>query len=143
MLRSLARRPFRAASSDALQTSERGAGTVSTFAGAVVFLAFLLLATHVLVGLYATSVVTTSALDAAQTVARSSNRQSMVASADARLHNRVGGLKHVSTNWEITDERVGLHVTASRPSILPPALLKSTNLTSIDRTVWVRSEKLR
>ena len=44
---------------------ERGTGAVSSLAGVAAFLAFLLLAVHVILGLYATSIVTDAAADAA------------------------------------------------------------------------------
>ena len=51
---------------------ERGSGIVSSLAGVTMFLAFLLLAVHVVVGLYAESVVTDAAAAGARRAAGSS-----------------------------------------------------------------------
>ena len=48
---------------------ERGSGIVSSLAGVTMFLAFLLLAVHVVVGLYAMSIVTDAAAMGARRVA--------------------------------------------------------------------------
>ena len=50
---------------------DEGAGLIGTIAGVLVFLAFLLFAVQLLVGLYATSAVTSAAFDGARLVAGS------------------------------------------------------------------------
>src|SRR5687767_4705830 len=48
---------------------ERGTGLIGTVVGVLVFLSFLIFATQLVLSLYATSVVTAVAYDAAKTVA--------------------------------------------------------------------------
>lgn len=108
--------------------------------GAVVFFAFVLLATHTLIGLYATSTATAMAWDAARSVASNSDDPAV---ADARLRSELSGFEGVTTDWARENEQVGVHVVAQRPSILPDGLANATNLTKIDRWFWVREETLR
>lgn len=123
--------------------SDDGAGLVSTFAGAAVFLAFLLLATHVLVGLYATSIITSHALHAAGSAARNIDNVNARASADARLHSKLSGFRNVETRWLDNGQQLGVRVQAQRPNFLPTSLTRASSLNQIDRTVWVRVEQMQ
>ncbi len=122
---------------------ERGTGIVGSFFGAVVFLAFLALAAHTLVSLYATSVVTAVAWDDARRVSRAPNDAAVVASAEDDLHNRLRGFHDVTVQWQSNPEEVGLSVGVKRPVLLPRALVANAGFDRIQRTVWVREERLR
>src|SRR3954470_18723888 len=68
---SVSRAPARAADAPVRRCDqERGAGLIGTAFGVAIFLLFLLFAVQVLLGLYTTSVVTSTALDAANRLAR-------------------------------------------------------------------------
>ncbi len=121
---------------------ENGSGLIGTMFGAVVFLAFVALAANTLVGLYATSVTTSVAWDAAQRVAVSPSATSVDA-AESRARQRLSSFDNVDFVWHQDGDAVGLSVTADRPSLLPPALVRSTGATRIERTVWVREEIAR
>ena len=71
---------------------DRGSGVVSSLAGVAAFLAFLLLAVHVIVGLYATSVVTDAAADAARRVAGTALTTDPTAAAEAQVRKALGRL---------------------------------------------------
>lgn len=125
--------------------SEEGSGLVSTMLGAVTFLAFLALATNVLVGLYATSAVTAISTDAVQNLAASPSPPGPAAfrTAEAYVRARLGSLKGLELEWITTDDgRLGLHVRAESPALLPVSL-RTASPRSIDRTAWARQERLR
>ena len=104
--------------------------------GVTVFLTLLLFAVQVLVGLYATTVVTAAAYDAAKSVAGADRQAPEVAVATAR--RRIGALGgQARFSWAIDDDVVALTVRAPRPTLLP---LVSPD---VERTVRVRVESLR
>jgi hypothetical protein len=130
---------------------EAGTGLVSTVAGVAVFLAFLFFAVQLLFNLYATSVVTTTAYDAARDVASGEIDHTDEASvhaaeqrAEAELRDRLGRYSsRVTVDWRSSDEStIRLHVTAQNPDLLfhSAGLL---GFDQIDRTVTVRVEEVR
>ena len=125
---------------------EGGAGVIATVAGVAVFLVLLLFAVQVLVGLYATSVVTAATYDAAKVLAGADAGDSAVgrANAEAGARSQLGryGQKAVFA-WENDAEVVRLRVQAPRPSLLPLSVARGTGLSDIDRTVTVRVERVR
>lgn len=128
------------------QHEEDGTGVIGTVFGVTVFLVLLLFAVQVLVGLYATSVVTASTYDAARIVAGSDQGDSAAGRADAEAAARgqLGRFGHQTAfQWENDAEAVRLHVRARRPTVLPRSLVSSVGLSDIDRTVTVRSERAR
>jgi hypothetical protein len=123
---------------------ERGAGLVAATAGVSVFLVFLLFAAHVLYNLYATSVVTAAAYDAARVVAGAEARGNVrdaEAQGGARLRALLGryGADHLELVdfSESTNDVVVLHVRARNPSLL----LGRSPFRVIDRRVRVRVER--
>src|SRR5262245_61743328 len=109
------RRPRRkSAASDAEPRAthdDAGTGLVSTLAGVVVFLAFLLLAVQSLVDLCATSVVTAVAYDAARMVSTSSDPSdpAVLAAAEADARTRLGPYAdRVVWTWHIDADSVRL-----------------------------------
>ena len=123
-------------------TDERGSGIISTAFGAVMFLSFVALAAHTLIGLYASSVVTSVAWDQARLVANDPDDPAVVTQAEANLRDKLGSLNELEFDWITnSDSSISLHVHALRPSLLPASLASQSSITSIDRTVTVRSER--
>jgi Flp pilus assembly protein TadG len=114
---------------------------VSSLAGVTMFLAFLLLAVHVVVGLYAASVVTDAAAAGARRVAGSSVTDDAEAPhrAEAKIRDALGSLgEGASISWDLGPDTVAVTVRVSRPGILRPF-----GTGSIERTVRVRREVLQ
>lgn len=122
---------------------ERGTGIVGTAFGALVFLAFMTLAAHTLIGLYATSVVTSVAFDDAKQIASNPRDPAQVAASEQDAQHRLRGFKNVQVNVSENADDVAFHVSVQRPNLLPAALAASTGLATIDRTAHVRPEELR
>ena len=115
---------------------QAGTGIIGTVMGVTVFLTLLLFAVQVLVGLYATTVVTAAAYDAAKSVAGADRQAPEVAVATAR--QRIGPLgERAAFTWAIDGDVVALTVRAPRPTLLPLAS------PDVVRTVRVRVESLR
>lgn len=130
--------------------TERGAGTFGTAAGFVVFLLLMFSAVQILFNLYATSMVTAAAHDAAREVAgfgASGDRCRAAVEADADFATALGGYGdagHASLEWTCTDpDIVRVRVTATHPSILPSRLGGLLSLSELDRTIEVRIEDAR
>lgn len=127
---------------------DRGTGLVPTVTGVLVFLLLLTVALQVLVGLYATSVVSSSAWDAARTAAA---YRSTGADGDSvvrrqvteELQSRLKGFREVSVEWSDDVESVQLTVRARRPSFVPGDFNVPGSLDWIERTVTVRRETLQ
>lgn len=128
---------------------ERGAGLVSTTAGVTVFLVLLLFATQVLYNLYATSVVTAAAYDAARVVAGAAARGDPLDAEQqgkARFRRLLGryGTDRVETIdfSESTDDVVVLHVRSRNPNLLLGRIGRAA-FGVIDRRVRVRVERFQ
>jgi hypothetical protein len=116
-----------------------------------VFLAFLFFAVQLLYNLYATSVVTATAYDAARDVASGEIDHTDPASvraarhrAEVELRDRLGRYSdRVTVDWRASDaSTIRLHVTAENPDLL----FHSAGLLGfdhIDRTITVRVEEVR
>jgi len=133
-------------------SAERGAGLVGLLGGFVVFLAFLLFAVQLLVHLYATTLVTAAAHDAAGRVAGAAvDHQDPVAVAGARADAEQGAradlggfADEVHIDWSGSDaDTVVLHVRARPPRVMLGGLADDVGLGEIDRTVRVRVERAR
>ncbi len=127
------------------ERSERGSGTISTWIGFVVFLVLLLFAVQSLLNLYATSVLTSVAWDAAREVAGADGGGEAVAQAESRARGLLGRFgERVSFDWSATsDEDVVLRVRGTVPRVLLPAQRGPVAFGEIDRTVRVRVERFR
>lgn len=128
---------------------ERGAGLISTAAGVVVFLMFLLFAVQLLFSLYASSTVSAVASDAAHRAAARDAPPLTVIEADARASlGRVGDAAAfdwatVDSDRDGTDDTLVLEVVADPPRFVPRSLGGSVGLGEIRRTVRVRLEELQ
>ena len=123
---------------------EQGGGPVSMAIGFLVFMVMLLTAVQVILRLYATSVVTAAANDAARQVAGSRGGPSAIEGAEHLARAMLGRYGQAMTfDWSATDtDSVVLRVTAGSPHVLP-ALTSAARLDRVDRTVKVRIERFR
>ena len=108
----------------------------------------LVAAIQILFNLYATSMVTAAAVDAARTVAghdAALDRCGAIVAAETRLLDDLGSYSErgeLTLDWVCNDsDVVQLRVRARHPSILPAVLQGLSGLGSIDRTVEVRVER--
>lgn len=122
-----------------LQT-EQGAGLVSSVAGVLVFLAFLLFAAQILVHLFATSYVNAAAFDAARLASGSAG----VTEGVAQQHGLsvLGSFASRVSVFavDIGAEQVTVEVEATSPALLPATFGRVIGTASIDRTVTLRRE---
>lgn len=124
--------------------SERGTGVISSIFGLLVVLVLLLFAVQVIYDLYATSAVTAAAYDAARVVAGSDGGAGATATAEARARDALGRYgSRVSFAWSVDADVVRLHVVARNPGFLPASLRRPLGVDAVDRTVRVRTERLR
>jgi hypothetical protein len=121
-------------------------------AGFVVFLAFMLLAVQLLLGLFTRSIVTSAAYEAARLVASHDVDHAdpvAVANARARGERRARQLlgragDDLRLDWSGTNaDTVVLRVQAPTPRVFLPGLQARLGLDHVDRTVRVRVESLR
>lgn len=129
---------------------QRGAGLVSTSAGLLVFMLLMLAAVQILFNLYATSMVTAAAHDAARAVAgldAAADRCGSVADAEAafvRSLGDYGAAGHATLHWTCNDpDVVRVRVVARHPTVLPERLAALTSLGRLDRTIEIRTESRR
>lgn len=120
-----------------------GAGVISTFFGAVVFLFFLLFAAHLLLGLYAESVVGAVAYDTAKTAAGSDALSAGTRALEAGARSQLGRLGAEAVFvWAVDDDAVRLTVRVPRQGVLA-GLPGLPGRGPIERTVRVRAERVR
>ena len=124
---------------------ERGVGAVSSVVGVTIFLALLFFAVQVLYNLYATSVVTAAAFDAARVVAGSDGGSDVQDDAWERACQVMGRYcDRVEPDWsQSTDDVVILRVVAENPNLLMRGLGTVAPFQTVDRTIRVRVERLR
>lgn len=123
---------------------EDGSGPISTVFGVAIFLGFLLLATQVLVHLYATSTVTTVAFDAARRAAAEGGGGCQDAPQQVRA--RLGGYgqrPQVAVTCHEDGERLSVTVRGPTPAQLVQGFGATLFEGGIERTVTVRIERFR
>lgn len=126
---------------------EGGVGAISTAAGVLVFLCFLLGAVQLLFSLYASSTVTAVANDAAQRAAAQGALDIASIEADARAS--LGAIGDTATfEWaqddaddDGNDDTIVLRVTANPPRFVPSSIGDGLGFGVIDRTVRIRIEE--
>lgn len=132
-----------------VHATDRGAGLLSTAAGVVVFLVFLLFAVQLLFGLYASSTVTAVANDAAVRAASAEAPALSVVEAEARRSlGKVGDAASFTWDTEDSDrdgevDTVVLKVVATPPRLIPPSIGGAIGLDEVRRTVRVRLEQVQ
>ena len=125
---------------------DRGSGLLSSVAGVVVFLVFLLFAVQLLFGLYATSTVNAVANDAATRAASAEAPSVLQIEADARASLGEVGRTARFTWWEDDADGDGepdtvvLEVVADPPRFIPESMGGTVGLDEIRRVVRVRRE---
>ena len=129
---------------------QRGAGLVGTSAGFLVFMLMMLAAVQILFNLYATSMVTAAAHDAAREVAgfdAAADRCGAVAAAEAAFLDSLGdygAASHATLHWTCNDpDVVRVTVVAQHPSVLPARFGGLTSLSTLNRTIEIRAETRR
>lgn len=122
--------------------AESGAGLVSSLAGLLVFLFFMLFATQILLHLLSSSFVNAAAFDAA----RLASGSDAVPAASARAHGMsvLGSLGDSVTRFDVAvgTAAVTVEVQASSPALVPAAVSRALGTTSIHRRVTVRREQV-
>jgi hypothetical protein len=120
---------------------EAGAGLVSSLAGVMVFLAFLLFAAQILVHLFASSYVNAAAFDAARLASGAGD----VSPGEAEAHGRsvLGAYAQRLDAFDVqrTEEQVTVRVRVRSPALLPRTFGRIIGAEAIDRTVTLRRER--
>lgn len=123
---------------------------IGTSAGFLVFLLLMFAAVQILFNLYATSMVTSAAHEAARTVAgfdAAADRCGAVADAEAQFVESLGDYGdagHAELFWNCADpDVVTVQVVAEHPTFLPAGLAGLIDLGRLDRTIVVRVEAFR
>ncbi len=124
------------ASSSSATRGERGSGILSMSLGLVVFFTLLVFAVQVMYNLYATSVITSLALDAARDVAERDGPTSGEAEAEFRQH--IGG--DVSFDIVVIGDTVQASVQWETRSLFP-SISDARAFGVLDRTFEVRVEE--
>lgn len=128
---------------------DRGAGLLSSAAGVVVFLMFLLFAVQLLFALYASSTVTAVTNDAAQRAAERNAPPLATIEAEARDNlGQVGDRASfvwstVDTDGDDRDDTVVLEVAATPPRFVPPSIGGAVGLGTVIRTARARIEAVQ
>lgn len=130
---------------------ENGTGLLSTLVGVTIFLVLILFAVNLVLNLYATSVVTAAAFDAARLRAGGGLASVSEAEAEAQLfalipnYRREGSMQltwsYPSTDADAVPDVVELQVVAEHPTALLPNM--DLPFQRIDRTISVRLERLQ
>lgn len=124
---------------------------IGSLAAVLVFLAFLLLGSQVLVSLYARSVVNAAGFDAARQVASRDVDHGDPAAvararqrADRRLRDLLGPMGEAADlTWRSDAASVSLRVQVRPPLVSVPGLIQPPSLLSIDREYTVRIEDVQ
>lgn len=123
---------------------------VGTSAGFLVFLLLLFAAVQILFNLYATSMVTSAAHEAAREVAgytAASDRCAAVAGAEAGFVDALGDYGrdgYATLSWNCAGpDVVTVQVTANHPTVLPARMAGLLDLGRLDRTIVVRIEEFQ
>lgn len=139
----------------AVLSSERGTGLIGSIIGLLLFFGFLLLAIQVAVSLYATTMATSAAFDAAQRYSVSSGDHGLVdsspewATAESHARDQLGSWgQQVVFEPSIVgpagdEQRIAVQVRGEVPALLPSFVGTLTNTRAVDRTVEVRLEEFR
>jgi hypothetical protein len=112
------------------------------------FLLFLLLGAHVLIHLYASSVVTANAFDAVRIVSGSASgqdRDGAAAIAEQQARARMGQFAdRVMFRWDkLGSDEVELMVRADTPDLLPAQFARLIDMDVFERRIRLRVERFR
>jgi len=133
-----------------VRRGERGAGLIGTSTGFLVFLLLLFAAVQILFNLYATTMVTSAAHEAATRVAgfdASGDRCAAIPAAEAAFVEALGQYGrdgNATLSWNCTDpDRVIVIITADHPTVLPNAVAGIFGLSRLRKTIEIRTERKR
>ncbi|MEM9203760.1 MAG: TadE/TadG family type IV pilus assembly protein [Actinomycetota bacterium] len=123
---------------------------IGVTAGILVFLLLLFAAVQILFNLYATSMVTSAAHEAARDVAgydSATDRCAAVADAEAGFIEALGSYGrdgYARLTWNCAGpDVVSVQVTANHPTVLPARMAGLLSLGQVDRTIVVRVEEFQ
>jgi len=129
---------------------ERGAGVIGTSAGFLVFMLLMLMAVQVLFNLYANTIVTAAAHDAARSVASFSAGEEpcdRVPAANRELVDSLGDYADaavISLAWVCDGgDVVVLSISALHPTVLPERMRGLLGLGSLEREITIRVEEFQ
>jgi Flp pilus assembly protein TadG len=126
---------------------QRGSGVFGTMFGLFIFLLLLMVSVNVIYALYARSMVTNAALDAARDVAgygAAADRDAARAAEDAEFRARIALGNDAHLEWSADDpDVVVVRVVASTPSLMPRGLADVFGIGGTDREIRVRVERER
>lgn len=120
-------------------SDDAGVGMVSSVAGVMVFLAFLLFAAQILVHLFASSYANAAAFDAARLA--SGSEEVSAGAAAAHGVNVLGMGDRAQFDVSVGADRVVVRVTAASPALLPRVFGRIFGTDTIERTVTLRRER--
>ena len=131
-----------------LHEDEAGESAVTSIAGVLIFLGFLLLATQTAIHLYAVSTSTSVMFDEARRVAAAVSTGTYgCAQATAAINDRLGNwgeeLTVTCTGDDGTTDHVEVQVLGPSPANLVSAFGTATGLATFERTVRVRAEQFQ
>jgi len=129
-----------------LHADETGDSPITSIAGVLIFLGFLLLAAQTAIHLYAVSTSTSIAFDEARRVAAAVTTGGYDCSrAEAAVRTRLGRWGHelavTCTGDDTAADQVALRLVGPSPANLVGAFGDATGLATFDRTVRVRTER--
>jgi hypothetical protein len=118
---------------------------IGAIGGVTVFFALLLVAVQLLFNLYATTVVTAVAFDAARVVAGNPDAATPRIAAEADARRQLGRYgRRVTFDWGGSNaDTVVLRIRADNPNLVARSWAGSLGFDHIDRTVRVRVEQLQ
>lgn len=121
---------------------DEGASAITTVFGVVIFLGFLMLATQVLMHLYASSTVSSAAFDAAR---RASAEGGVgCGDAEARASQLLGDYgERAAVACSASDEYTSVTITAPTPARLIDAFGVTLGTDTIQHTARVRTEQFQ
>ena len=126
---------------------QRGAGVIGTSAGFLVFLLLLLVAVQVLFNLYANTMVSAAAHDAARSVAAYRDGSDSCEAVDTATQDFVSNLggyheaASVTLRWDCARaDAIAVEVSARHPTILPQRMRGLLGLGEFERIITVHRE---
>jgi hypothetical protein len=133
------------------RADDRGAGLIGVIGGVTVFFVLLTFAVQLLFNLYATTVITAAAHDAAHRAASGRVDRTdpdaviaVVDEAEAGARAVLGRyVERVEFTWDVDDEWIRLTVEADHPVLALESVAGVFGLNRTERTVVVRVEQTR
>lgn len=125
-----------------MRNSDAGVGVLGSVFGVCAFLGFLVFASHVLLGLYATNFITATAWEAARFSASHGATDESIAAARNKAVGRLYSYHNTTIDVSTTSDMVLVRISTDRPGILTQAL-PIARLDRIERVASTRIERER